>query len=82
MRACPPWRVQVEMPGFSLDCALELMRCEGHSELWDRACDVRTLLGWNRRGGGEVVITFRGTASFENVKTDLKVRLCWGMAWW
>lgn len=33
----------------------------------------QALIGWSRAGRGTVVISFRGTASLENVKTDLRV---------
>ena len=41
--------------------------------------DMRALIGWGAQGGpgggGRILLSFRGTASMENVKTDLKVRI-------
>lgn len=62
---------------LDMSFALGLLRLEGWEELWDPAVDMRALIGWGGEGGdggGQIVIAFRGTASFENIKTDLKVR--------
>ena len=37
---------------------------------WDPQLDTKALLGWNRE---QIVLAFRGTASFANALSDLKV---------
>lgn len=67
-------------PGpWDMEFALGALGLEGWEEVWDPAVDMRVLIGWGRGnggpdgGGGRLVLAFRGTASFENVVTDLKV---------
>lgn len=65
-------------PGpWDMEFALGALGLEGWEEVWDPAVDMRVLIGWGRANGGpdggRLVLAFRGTASFENVVTDLKV---------
>eukprot|EP00887_Chlorella_sp_A99_P006190 scaffold3.g6190.t1 len=64
-----------EVPGVDVcnsSTALWLYGLDQHECVWDKEVDTKAMLGWCD-DGGLVVVAFRGTASKENVITDLKL---------
>ena len=57
----------------SLDVALASVGLTDHELVWNKLVDTKCLIAWGP-GSKRVVAAFKGTSSFENVKTDL--RLC------
>ncbi|KAL4431078.1 hypothetical protein ABPG75_006334 [Micractinium tetrahymenae] len=58
-----------------VDAALALWDLEHFELFWERSLDTKAVVGWNE---DTVVIAFRGTASFNNVRSDLQV---WRARW-
>lgn len=50
--------------------ALELYGLTEWELVWDKEIDTKAMLCWNK---DTLVVAFKGTSSFENVKTDLNV---------
>ncbi|KAL4431079.1 hypothetical protein ABPG75_006335 [Micractinium tetrahymenae] len=58
-----------------VDAALALWDLEHFELFWERSLDTKAVVGWSE---DTVVIAFRGTASFNNVRSDLQV---WRARW-
>lgn len=56
-----------------LAAAMALWGLTDIESFWCPQLDVKAVLGWNQ---DQVVLAFRGTASFANALSDLKVSLC------
>ena len=54
-----------------LSAAMSLWGLTDIESFWDPQLETKTLLGWNQ---DQIVLAFRGTASFANALSDLKVR--------
>ena len=69
------WYVsQAKAPGDMLQRGYELLDLEQHAKVVEQQHDSQALLGWGRQG---IVLAFRGTASFQNLMSDVRVwHLC------
>lgn len=56
--------------GYSSRVANRLFGLENFELLWEKGCDTKAVIGWSQN---TVVISFRGSASFSNAITDLKI---------
>ena len=58
------------VPGVSVSYAKTLFDLQYAETMYEQKSDTKSLLAW---GGKTIVLSFRGTASFENAKTDVDV---------
>lgn len=63
---------QTAIPGFGdIETALSLYNLTHHEIIYEPETDTKALLAWNDE---LLLAAFKGTSSFENIKTDLNVR--------
>ena len=62
---------QAEDAKEMLSKGYQLLQLEGHDVVVEQQHDTRALLAWGPQG---ILLSFRGTASFQNFVSDLRVR--------
>lgn len=62
--------MQVKNYDEKMECGMELMETAEHDVMAEELYDSKALFAWGPEGG---VLSFRGTASFKNCLTDIRV---------